>query len=186
MKFKKLEGYKHYNIYPDGKIIRRKHTSPIGRTHLSRKKLHQTMEKNGYLTVILVDDNGEKHKWYVHRLIYTVFVGKIKIGYEIDHINGDRTNNSLDNLRQLNHRDNVNTITAIENYKRANAREQGKYDKLRLMLARTKDYEKSVIKTYKRLLKRDGVVKVTTFMREAHIGYRRAVRIMNEFRFDKK
>lgn len=186
MKYKKLEGYKHYNIYPDGTVIRRKHTSPIGRTHLSRKKLHQTKEKNGYLTVILVDDNGEKHKWYVHRLLYNVFVGKIKIGYEVDHIDGDRTNNHLDNLRMITHRENANTETAKQRYKRANARDQGKYDRLRLERARTKRAEKNAKRIYIALMMQYGQVKVTHFMREAHIGYQRAIRIMNEFKIDNK
>ncbi len=186
MKYKKLEGYKHYNIYPDGKIIRCKHTSPIGRTHLSRKKLNLTKEKNGYLTVILVDDCGEKHKWYVHRLLYTVFIGEIKKGYEIDHIDGDRTNNNLDNLRMITHRENANTATAKQRFKKSNARDQGKYDRLRLERARTKTAERNAKRIYIALLMQYGVVKVTHFMREAHIGYQRAVRIMNEFRFDNK
>lgn len=183
-RYKNLEGYKHYNIYSDGTIIRKKHTNTNG-THLAKTKLKPTKEKNGYISVVLVNDSGEHVKWYLHRLLYTVFVGEIKNGYEIDHIDGNRANNNLINLRMMTHRDNTNTATAKERYKRANAREQGKYDKLRLMLARTKNYEKSVIKTYKRLLKRDGVVKVTTFMREAHIGYQRAIRIMKELSVNK-
>ena len=185
MKYKKLEGYKHYNIYPDGTIIRCKHKSPIGRTHLSRRKLHQTLEKNGYLTVILVDDSGEKHKWYVHRLIYTVFVGEIKKGYEVVHI-GNRTNNCVENLRQMTRRENANTETAKQRFKKSNAREQGKYDRLRLEKARTKRAERNAKRIYIALLMQYGEVKVTHFMKEAHIGYRRAVRIMNEFRFDNK
>jgi hypothetical protein len=143
------------------------------------------LEKNGYLTVILVNDSGEKHKWYVHRLIYTVFVGEIKSGYEVVHI-GNRTNNCVENLRQMTRRENANTETAKQRFKKSNAREQGKYDRLRLEKARTKRAERNAKRIYIALLMQFGEVKVTHFMREAHIGYQRAVRIMNEFRFDNK
>lgn len=35
----------------------------------------------------------------VHRLVYETFVGEIPQGYQIDHINTIRTDNSLENLR---------------------------------------------------------------------------------------
>ncbi len=183
-RYKQLEGYRHYNIYEDGTIIRRKHTNTNG-THLAKTKLQLTTEKNGYISVVLVNDSGEHVKWYLHRLLYTVFVGEIKKGYEIDHIDGNRANNNLNNLRMMTHRDNTNTATAKERYKLSNAIEKGKYNKFRLMLARTMDYEKSVSKTYKWLLIRDGEVKVTTFMREAHIGYPRAKRIIDKMSVNK-
>lgn len=37
--------------------------------------------------------------WYVHRLVWTLANGEIPAGYEIDHIDGNRSNNELSNLR---------------------------------------------------------------------------------------
>ena len=42
----------------------------------------------------------------VHRLVYETFVGEIPHGYEIDHINTIRDDNSLENLRCVTHTEN--------------------------------------------------------------------------------
>ena len=49
---------------------------------------------DGYLGVSI----GNK-KFSVHRIIYIAFNGEIEDGYTVDHIDRDRTNNCLDNLR---------------------------------------------------------------------------------------
>lgn len=54
--------------------------------------------RNGYLSVRLSKDNRLHHK-SLHRLIYETYKGSIPFGYHIDHINGIRTDNRLDNLR---------------------------------------------------------------------------------------
>jgi hypothetical protein len=43
----------------------------------------------------------------VHRLVYESFVGPIKDGYVIDHINRDTSDNRLSNLRQVTYRENA-------------------------------------------------------------------------------
>ncbi len=52
---------------------------------------------DGYCTVI--DRNGKCHK--LHRLVYIVFNGPIPEGYDIDHIDGDKSNNFWQNLQAL-------------------------------------------------------------------------------------
>lgn len=44
----------------------------------------------------------------VHRIIYETFVGPIPDGMEIDHINTIRTDNRLENLRCVTHKENDN------------------------------------------------------------------------------
>ena len=44
----------------------------------------------------------------VHQIIYETFVGPIPEGMEIDHINTIRSDNRLENLRCVTHRDNQN------------------------------------------------------------------------------
>lgn len=50
---------------------------------------------------------------YVHRVVYEVFKGVIPDGMEIDHVDGSRHNNRLENLQLVSHRDNImsNPIT---------------------------------------------------------------------------
>ena len=45
-------------------------------------------------------------KEYVHRLVYETFNGPIPDGYEIDHVNRIKTDNSIHNLRVVTHKEN--------------------------------------------------------------------------------
>lgn len=65
--------------------------------------------RNGYLRVQLND----KKMYSIHRLIYETFVGPIPDDMYIDHIDGNRANNSLDNLRLVNQSENM--IGAMKN-----------------------------------------------------------------------
>lgn len=51
-------------------------------------------------------DTGETVVKYVHRLVFEMFVGPISDDLEIDHINGDRSDNRLSNLRVVSHSEN--------------------------------------------------------------------------------
>ena len=62
---------------------------------------------NGYLNVGVYFDKKQRCM-YVHRLIYETFNGSVPNGYELDHVDGNRTNNSIDNLEVVTRRENVN------------------------------------------------------------------------------
>jgi hypothetical protein len=59
--------------------------------------------------------NGRYAKVAVHRAMWEAFVGPIPEGMEINHKNLDRTDNRLDNLELLSHRENIQH--AIDAYK---------------------------------------------------------------------
>ncbi len=51
---------------------------------------------------------NKKRIWRrAHRVVYETHVGKIKYGLQIDHIDGDKHNNNVTNLRQLTHSENM-------------------------------------------------------------------------------
>ena len=54
----------------------------------------------GYVSVYL-QDTGRKCRVVVHKLVAEAFLGPRPDGCDIDHMDGDRTNNSLANLRYL-------------------------------------------------------------------------------------
>ncbi len=64
------------------------------------------INKDGYKIVKLSRNSISRTK-FVHRLVYETFVGSIPGGFDIDHIDFDRTNNNVDNLQAMTHADNV-------------------------------------------------------------------------------
>ena len=55
-------------------------------------------KKNGYLTIDLWSNN-ESHKFTIHRLLAEAFIPNPENKPTVDHKDGNRQNNSLDNLR---------------------------------------------------------------------------------------
>lgn len=58
--------------------------------------------KSGYVDVVV-----KTRHYYVHRLMAEAFLGPAPDGCEIDHIDRDRTNNAVDNLRWITHVENI-------------------------------------------------------------------------------
>ena len=55
-----------------------------------------------------------------HRIVWEAFIGNIPENYEIDHINGNRDDNRLTNLRLVTHKENCNNPLTITKYKKSN------------------------------------------------------------------
>lgn len=67
-----------------------------------------TITKDGYVRVTLKKIDGNFDSFLVNRVIYYYFNGDIPEGYEINHKDEKKTNNSVDNLNMLSHIDNSN------------------------------------------------------------------------------
>jgi len=61
---------------------------------------------NGYQRVTLWQ-NGKPEKFSVHKLVMIMFVGVAPDGYEINHKNGKRADNRLENLEYVTHSQNL-------------------------------------------------------------------------------
>jgi len=58
--------------------------------------------KNGYRKIKIYPDGSKTRKaFWMNRLIWEAFYGCIPAGMQIDHIDGDRVNNTLVNLRPV-------------------------------------------------------------------------------------
>jgi len=107
--FKEIRGVKDYYACNDGTIWSTKVSyryNPKGEMRLVRPRTHPS----GYLYYGLFIGKGPSRQrlWRRgHRLVYETFVGKIQSGYEIDHIDLDKHNNNLSNLRMVTHSDNM-------------------------------------------------------------------------------
>ena len=93
--------YKHnvftkYAASKDGSII-----------NIKTKRIIKMINCNGYLYFNLCDPNLSKPKFYYqHRFVYEVFKGEIPQNFEIDHVNGIKTDNQKINLQLLTKKEN--------------------------------------------------------------------------------
>lgn len=107
--YKEINGIADYYAKEDGTIWSTKVSpryNPSGEMRLVRPRTH----KSGYYYYGLFVGKGpnKQRLWRRgHRLVWETFVGKIKSGYEIDHIDGDRHNNQLSNLRVVTRSENM-------------------------------------------------------------------------------
>ena len=80
------------------------------------KQLKHSFNKFGYQITTLRKNNNPK-VFYVHRLVAQAFIPNPDNKPCIDHINTDKTDNRVENLRWCTQKENCNNQTTIENYK---------------------------------------------------------------------
>lgn len=101
--FRDIPGYEGcYQISDAGQIIRTGKST--GATVGRRLKLQD--HKEGYIATSLWMDNKEK-RFLVHRLVYAAFCGPILDGLQINHINGNKKDNRLENLEAVTQQENI-------------------------------------------------------------------------------
>ena len=66
----------------------------------------QVNYKNGYLSYNITLPNGKKKRCYAHRLVAIAFLDKIEGKNEVNHIDGNKLNNCVDNLEWVNSSEN--------------------------------------------------------------------------------
>ena len=76
-----------------------------------------TLNHTGYLQLTI---SKLKRVILIHRLVFETFVGEIPNGMEIDHKNTIRTDNRLENLRCVTHKDNLNNSLTIIHFGESN------------------------------------------------------------------
>jgi hypothetical protein len=85
-----------YQISNDGQARSLDRLTVCGRK-TKGKILKLTDNGTGYLYA-RYSREGKSERQYIHRLVLEVFVGACPEGYQVNHIDGDKTNNHLDNL----------------------------------------------------------------------------------------
>jgi hypothetical protein len=80
-----------------------------GKLYNSKTKnwLKGQISKNGYLTYNISID-GEKHRLYAHRMVAETFLPRIENKTQVNHKDGNKLNNSLDNLEWVTCKENIN------------------------------------------------------------------------------
>jgi len=82
--------------------------SNLGRVTTISGKIRETKpEPDGYIRVGIIID-GVNKKYFVHRMVAETFFEDFQEGYTVDHINGIRNDNRVENLRVVTLKKNIN------------------------------------------------------------------------------
>ena len=100
---KNIKNYEHYEIYEDGRVFNLK----------TKKFLKGSLGENGYLYYRLSKDNKKK-MFYAHRLVAETFLDNKQNLPIVNHKDGNKLNNSIDNLRKITLSENVKASLYIQ------------------------------------------------------------------------
>lgn len=108
-KFKLIEGYDHYLVSTWGKIYRIDKAFQVETDyqHMTRKLSELSTEETskGYLRVYL-SKNGKRKHHKVHRLVARAFIPNPDNKPQVNHIDGNKHNNSITNLEWVTDEEN--------------------------------------------------------------------------------
>jgi len=77
-----------------------------GKGAIAGRILNPQLDGGGYSRVALYGDEG-RHQFSVHRIVMAAFVGPCPDGKEVNHKDGDKSNNRLDNLEYMTRHENI-------------------------------------------------------------------------------
>lgn len=101
--------FDRYIIYEDGRIF----------SKAKNDFMEETPNVHGYIQNNYKLKDGSSYRIYRHRVIWTYFNGEIPKELEIDHINTIKTDCSLNNLRLVSRKDNLNNPLSLVNMSNA-------------------------------------------------------------------
>ena len=121
MIIKDIKGFEGYTITSTGVVYGKRKNTPLVYNDV-----------RGHKQVTLCNSSTDRLRIYVHRLMWMTFVGDIPEDKVIDHIDGDRANNELDNLQCItqsqNLRKGIRSIYTLPDYVSVNKRKGNRQD----------------------------------------------------------
>lgn len=97
--FIEVQGYPGYYINNKGKVISTKNNTV--------RELKSYKDTNGYLNIRLINSNGKRTHSLVHRLVAIAFIHNPEDKPEVNHIDGNKTNNEASNLEWVSRSENL-------------------------------------------------------------------------------
>lgn len=107
--------YYDYIVYDNAEVVSKGRwiEQKYRRMYWKEKKLKPTVNNGGYY-IISIRKDGKQYSRGLHQIVWEAFNGDIPEGYDVDHIDDDKTNNCLSNLQLLKHEDNLKKKHRLE------------------------------------------------------------------------
>jgi hypothetical protein len=113
--WKQIEGFENYDISTTGIVRsylkRKRRTKGNGYEFLKMNEPQAYLKYGtsgfGYYYVNLYDNDGQPHAIYIHKCVAETFIPNPLNHYIVDHIDRNKTNNNINNLRWCNHSQNT-------------------------------------------------------------------------------
>ena len=93
-----------YKVYKNGRVFREGFVTDNNKT-FAEKEVKPSVNNSGYYEIHIGGRNGEK--WLLHRLVAFCWIDNPRDLATVNHINGDKGNNSVDNLEMMSIQDNI-------------------------------------------------------------------------------
>lgn len=127
--------------------------------HKKEKEVKQVLQKTGYLKVILIKDKKPK-AFYVHRLVAQAFIPNIENKSQVNHKDGNKQNNNINNLEWNTPKENVkhaykNGLSVISDKQKQNM------SKIKSKKVDQYDLNGNFIKTWKSLTEVEKELKIS-------------------------
>ena len=105
------KNFSKYEIYEDGRIW----------SKVKNKFLKPSKQKNGYIKVNLIDNEGKKHTERLHKVTFFAVNGlwEYPEGMQINHKDENKENNHINNLELVTAKENINFGTRNERHAKA-------------------------------------------------------------------
>lgn len=102
--WKEIKGFNNYKVSNFGRVI----------SIRTNKILKPTDNGRGYLRFLLLGDDNNTHTVYIHRIIAEAFIPNPDNKPCIDHINTNKQDNRIENIRWVTYKENTNNELTIE------------------------------------------------------------------------
>ena len=127
---KVIDNFENYIIHSNGTVYGKK----------NNKLVTQYVNKKGYMTVMLYRGKEKRKNWKVHRLVAEAFISNDESKLCVDHIDRNKLNNDISNLRWATHSENNNNKGMYKSNK--SGHKNISYDKLKNKWVYSKTGEK--------------------------------------------